>query len=98
MQFWYYDYRLNFPEADTLLSQIHDVGIKKLEDDDLDQYAQELSTLKAGPLQGKSRVWLLLARKKPHVEEDIMERLNQVAVPVERKQFPDVMVGLYDFS
>ncbi|MEM6255318.1 MAG: hypothetical protein AAF821_20585 [Cyanobacteria bacterium P01_D01_bin.156] len=97
-QFQYYNYRFEFSEQDTFLSKMEDIGIKKLEGDDLDQYEQELSALKAGPLAGQSRVWLLLARKKPHAENDIVERINQVIVPLERKQFPGAMVGLYDFS
>lgn len=98
LQFRYYNHRFNFPEADTVLSSLEDVGIRKLEDDDLDQYTQELTTLKAGPLQGKSRVWILLARKKSNAEDDIVERLDQLAIPLEHKQFPGAMVGLYDFT
>lgn len=98
LQFEYYNQRLNFSKADTILSDLTNVGINKLENDDLDQYSQELTTLKAGPLQGKSRVWVLLARKKTNAEDDIVERLNQLAIPLERQQYPGAMVGLYDFS
>lgn len=98
LQFEYYNHRLNFPEADIVRSQLTNVGINKLESDDLDQYGQELSDLKAGPLQGKPRVWVLLGRKKEKAEAAIASRLNQIATPLERKQFPDAMVGLYNFS
>ncbi len=98
MQFYYYNYRFKFPKADTFLSQMEDIGIRKLEGDDLDQYTQELTALQAGPLQGAPRVWVLLARKQPSAEKDIIERLDQLLVLLERKHFKDVMVGLYDFS
>lgn len=98
MQFNYYNYHFQFPEADTFLSQMEDIGIRKLEGDDLEQYTQELTTLKAGPLNGQSRVWLLLARKKTSAENEIIEHIDQLLTPLERKQFQDAMVGLYDFS
>lgn len=98
LQFRYYNSRLNFPEDDTILSTLEEIGIRKLESDDLDQYTQELTILKTGPLEGQSRVWLLLARKKPDAQAEIVERLNTLAVPLEKKQYPDAMVGLYDFS
>lgn len=98
LQFDYYNRRLNFPEADTIVSDLATVGINKLESDDLDQYEQELTELKNGPLQGEDRVWILLGRKKPSAEDAIAQRLNQIATPLERKQYPGAMVGLYDFS
>ncbi|MEM1251716.1 MAG: hypothetical protein AAGI69_04730 [Cyanobacteria bacterium P01_H01_bin.21] len=98
LQFEFYNRRFELPESDIILSQLQNIGIWKVSDTDLEQHYQELNTLKTTDLQGKKRVWILLARKRPNSEEAIVDQLNRLGTQVERKQYPGAMVGLYDFS
>ncbi|MEM1240709.1 MAG: hypothetical protein AAGI45_12785 [Cyanobacteria bacterium P01_H01_bin.26] len=98
LQFEFYNRRFELPDDDIILSQLQNIGIWKVSDDDVQQHYQELNTLKTTRLQHQKRVWVLLARKQPESEEAIVEQLNRLGRPVERKQYPGAMVGLYDFS
>ena len=98
MQFAYYQSRFDFPPADTQVSDLWEVGIKGLDSDDLEEYRQELTQLKQGPLFNQSRVWVVIARKRTNAEDTMVQLLGQLGKPLERKQYPGAMVGLYDFS
>lgn len=98
MQFAYYQSRFRFPPADTVVSDLWEVGIKGLDSDDLEEYRQELAQLKQGPLFNQSRVWVVIARKRTNAEDTMVQLLGQLGKPLERKQYPGAMVGLYDFS
>ncbi|WP_163666102.1 hypothetical protein [Adonisia turfae] len=98
LQFKFYNRRFELPTSDIVLSQLQNIGIWKVSDEDLEQHYRELRTLKTTELQNKKRVWILLARKRAESEEAIVEQLNRLGSPLERKQYPGAMVGLYDFS
>ncbi|MEM8615071.1 MAG: hypothetical protein AAGF93_23905 [Cyanobacteria bacterium P01_H01_bin.105] len=98
LQFEFYNRRFQLPMPDIVLSQLRNIGIWKVSDEDLEQHYQELKALKQSELQNKKRVWILLARKRPTAEEAIVNQLNRLGTLIERKQYPGAMVGLYDFS
>ena len=98
LQFEFYNRRFELPASDIILSQLRNIGIWKVSDDDVAQHYQELNSLKTTELQNKKRVWVLLARKKPNSEEAIVEQLDRLGTQVEKKHYPGAMVGLYDFS
>ena len=98
LQFQFYNRRFELPENDIVLSELQNIGIWKVSDEDLEQHYQELASLKMTALKDQDRVWVLLARKRPKSEEAIVEQLNRLGTLVERKQYPGAMVGLYDFS
>ena len=98
LQFEFYNRRFKLPVPDIILSQLQNIGIWKVSDEDLESHYQELNNLKQTQLKDKTRVWILLARKRPKSEEAIVEQLNRLGKLIERKQYPGAMVGLYDFS
>ncbi|ESA32072.1 membrane protein [Leptolyngbya sp. Heron Island J] len=98
LQFEFYNRRIELPKSEIILSQLQNIGIWKVSDDDLEKHYQELDRLKTTELQNQDRVWVLLARKQPQSEEAIVEQLNRLGTMKERKQYPGAMVGLYDFS
>ena len=98
LQFEFYNRRFELPMPDIILSQLRNIGIWKVSDADLEQHYQELKKLKQNKLRDQTRVWVLLARKRPKSEEAIINQLNRLGTLIERKQYPGAMVGLYDFS
>ncbi len=87
-QFLYYRQRYNFPAAATRLSSHPVPSNRSLTTEELMQYREDLAQL-----PDRSRVWLLLARKRPKVETALIAELQQWGQPLDIVRAP-LAVGL----